>query len=115
MKTGGGLGVDIIEVKRFKNLPSTAPLYTTVFSAEELRYCQSRKNPAESFAGIFAAKEAVRKALDAEKIAFNDVMITYQDNGAPQCTVKNFTTKNIAVSIAHSGGLAIAACVVTEK
>ena len=109
MKTSG-LGVDIIEVQRFKNLAETSPFYEKVFSAEEMKYCQSKNNPAESLAGIFAAKEAVRKALNAETITFRDIIITHQKNGAPQCAVKNWPS-SIAVSIAHSGGFAIAACI----
>lgn len=109
------LGIDIIEVERFNNLSATSPLYTKLFSAEEMRYCQSRKNPAESFAGIFAAKEAVKKALSAEKIEFADVTITHQENGAPQCAVRGWERYTLALSIAHSGGFAIAACIANEK
>ena len=107
--------MDIVEVNRFR-LPANSPFFSTVFSLEEIEYCNSKQNSAESFAGIFAAKEAVRKALQAEKVGFKDITISRRENGAPYCLVKGWSDKfDIAVSISHTGENAIAGCMVKEK
>ena len=48
------------------------------FTPAEQAYCDSRKNPAESYAGRFAGKEAVGKALGfgvARAFAWKDIEI----------------------------------------
>ena len=110
-----GLGVDIVEVNRFR-LPANSPFFTTVFSQEEIEYCKGKKNSAESFAGIFAAKEAVKKALQAEKVDFRDIAIARTENGAPSCTVKGWSDNfDIVISISHTRENAIAGCMVNKK
>jgi len=58
-----GLGVDICEIARMEHALSRHPtLRERVFTPEEVGYCDSRARPAESYAGRFAAREAVIKA-----------------------------------------------------
>ncbi|GIW45524.1 MAG: holo-[acyl-carrier-protein] synthase [Candidatus Binatia bacterium] len=62
-----GSGVDITEVARIAALlrhPTRGPRFRTrVFRSEEIAYCESRPNAAQSYAARFAAKEATMKAL----------------------------------------------------
>ena len=60
-----GIGADIIEIERFRHsiLRFGDRLILKLFTAEEISYCSSQKNPAELFTAHFAAKEAFSKAL----------------------------------------------------
>ena len=59
-----GLGVDICEIARMERALARHPtLRERVFTPEEIAYCDSKARPAESYAGRFAAREAVIKAL----------------------------------------------------
>ena len=58
------IGIDIIEVARISEVLQRTPRFCErVFTEAERAYCDSRAKPAESYAGRFAGKEAVGKAL----------------------------------------------------
>jgi holo-[acyl-carrier protein] synthase len=58
------VGLDLIEIERIRRALERYPTFRErCFTEAERAYCESRPNPAESFAGRFAAKEAVGKAL----------------------------------------------------
>ena len=59
-----GLGVDICEIERMERAIGRHPaMRERVFTPEERAYCDAKARPAESYAGRFAAREAVIKAL----------------------------------------------------
>ncbi len=60
-----GLGTEIAECLRIARLIQRygEAFLGRVFTPEEIRYCQSRKQSTEYFTGRWAAKEAVLKAL----------------------------------------------------
>jgi|SRR5207302_6930371 len=60
-----GTGVDICEVPRIaQSIARFGDRFLQrVFTEQEIRYCQSKKNSMERFAARFAAKEAGMKAL----------------------------------------------------
>ena len=80
-----GLGVDICEIERMERALARHPtLRERVFTAEEQAYCDSRARPAESYAGRFAAREAVIKALGGYLgKRWQDISITRAPSGAP--------------------------------
>ena len=52
------VGVDLIEIQRVRrSLDRYAGFKDRCFTPAEQAYCDSRKNPAESYAGRFAGKE----------------------------------------------------------
>ena len=58
------VGVDLIEIERIRRALDRYPGFRErCFTDAERAYCDSRKNPAQSYAGRFAGKEAVGKAL----------------------------------------------------
>ncbi len=58
------VGVDLIEIERIRRaLDRYAGFRERCFTPGERAYCDSRPNPAQSYAGRFAAKEAFFKAL----------------------------------------------------
>ncbi len=55
-----------------------------VFTTEEIAYCESKARPAESYAGRFAAREAVIKALGGYRgKRWQDIAVTRSPSGAP--------------------------------
>ena len=60
-----GIGTDIVECLRIgRMIEQHGELFLTrIFTEREIRYCQERKRAMEHFAGRWAAKEAVLKAL----------------------------------------------------
>jgi holo-[acyl-carrier protein] synthase len=58
------VGTDLIEIERIRrSLARYARFREHCFTKAEQAYCDSRSNPAQSYAGRFAGKEAVGKAL----------------------------------------------------
>ena len=58
------VGVDLIEIARIERALERYPGFRErCFTEAERAYCDSRPKPAESYAGRFAGKEAVGKAL----------------------------------------------------
>lgn len=60
-----GVGIDIADCKRFRRTIERLGEHfiNRVYTAAEVEYCLSRRDPYPSFATIFAVKEAVMKAL----------------------------------------------------
>jgi holo-[acyl-carrier protein] synthase len=81
-----GLGVDICEIARMERaLARHATMRERVFTPEEIAYCDGKARPAESFAGRFAAREAVIKALGGYRgRGWQDISVTRHPSGAPQ-------------------------------
>jgi holo-[acyl-carrier protein] synthase len=80
-----GLGVDICEIARMERALGRHPtLRGRVFTPEEVAYCDARARPAESYAGRFAAREAVIKALGGYRgRGWQDISVTRDPSGAP--------------------------------
>ena len=80
-----GLGVDICEISRMERAIARHPtLRERVFTPEERVYCDSKARPAESYAGRFAAREAVIKALGGYRgKLWQDIAVTRAPTGAP--------------------------------
>jgi holo-[acyl-carrier protein] synthase len=64
-----GIGSDIVECVRIGRMIERhgEMFLERVYTAREIRYCQSRKHVTEHFAGRWAAKEAVFKALGTRR------------------------------------------------
>ena len=56
-------GLDLIEIERIQRALERPGFRERCFTEVERAYCDSRPNPAESYAARFAGKEAVGKAL----------------------------------------------------
>ena len=112
-----GVGTDIIEIERIKNAKES--FYKSVFTRRELeKFHGFRYN---SLAGIFAAKEAVAKALGTGfTFSPRDIEIAQDDKGKPICLLHNKALEifeemggeSINVSISHSKSDAIAYAVI---
>ena len=82
------VGTDLIEIERIRrSLARYARFRERCFTEAEQAYCDSRPNPAESYAGRFAGKEAVGKALGfgvARAFAWKEIEIV----GRPKPAVR---------------------------
>ena len=59
------IGTDIVEIERIKNSIDKYGLkfIEKIFTSREIKYCQNKENCYPHFAGRFAAKESVKKAI----------------------------------------------------
>ena len=115
-----GIGVDIVEIDRMRRTLDRTPGFAQrVFTQEERSYCDARSNPAASYAGCFAAREAVLKALGcgfAEGVAFDDVSVTHDPHGRPQAVLRGRAAQiahelgvvEVHLSISHTRDVAVA-------
>jgi holo-[acyl-carrier protein] synthase len=118
------VGVDLIEIERIRRaLARHAGFRDRCFTPAEQAYCDAKRNPAESYAGRFAGKEAVGKALGfgvARAFAWKDVEIV----GRPKPSVRlsgrvaEWAERRgagaIDLSMTHSRELASAVAVVAD-
>jgi holo-[acyl-carrier protein] synthase len=82
------IGIDIIEVRRVREVMARTPRFIErVYTERERAYCDSRGAvAAQHFAARFAAKEAALKALRTGwtgGIAWQDIEVVSADSGAP--------------------------------
>jgi holo-[acyl-carrier protein] synthase len=118
-----GVGIDIIEIDRVARLVEGEPFPEKIYSEEEVRACRAEglegRRRTSRFAGLFAAKEAVMKALGtgwADGVAWADISITPDPRGKPEAALKGKTAqiaagrgvKRIHLSIAHDQTHAVA-------
>jgi holo-[acyl-carrier protein] synthase len=112
-----GIGVDIIEVGRIQKLVEKSPRFLKrVFTDEEIKYSNGKKNKYQHLAARFAAKEAFFKAV-GKKINWVDVGIINLPSGKPELAFKkeeSFSFDRTYVSLSHLQDYAIA-YVVLEK
>lgn len=100
-------GIDIIEVKRVKEIAEKHDGFLEkVFNKEEIERINKRKEPYERIAGMYAAKEAVSKAMGTGigKTTFHDIKLKY-DGDVPRAEACG---KNFYLSISHEKNYAIA-------
>src|SRR3954453_1444945 len=87
-----GIGTDIIECPRIgRMIEQHGELFLRrVYTEREIRYCQSRKHAIEHFAGRWAAKEAILKALGtgwSRGIPWTDIEVRNGLDGQPRVLV----------------------------
>jgi holo-[acyl-carrier protein] synthase len=113
------VGVDLIEIERIRRALERYPGFRErCFTAAERAYCDSRPNPAQSYAGRFAAKEAVGKALGLGMTRWREVEVV-RGRGAPAVALhgryaeraRALGVSRIALSLTHSRTDAIAVAV----
>jgi len=109
-----GIGTDITECLRIaRMIERHGDLFINrVYTPEEVRYCQNRKQATQHFAGRWAAKEAVMKALGTgwrRGIGWRDIEIRNAPGGQPVVAVRGgvkdvveqLGIRKLLVSISH--------------
>jgi holo-[acyl-carrier protein] synthase len=88
-----GIGTDITECLRIaRMIERHGELFINrVYTPEEIKYCQSRKQATQHFTGRWAAKEAILKALGTgwrRGISWRDMEIRNEPGGKPVVAVR---------------------------
>lgn len=106
------VGIDMVEIARFRPFAGAPghPFLQKSFSAGELAYCFAYEDPAPHLAAIWAAKEAVAKALGASSVAFIALEIRHAPSGMPEVW-QGEQRMPLVVSITHTDALAAAIAV----
>lgn len=113
------LGHDIQNVPEFAAARSLhAP--GLIFTNEECQYCTAAATPASSFAGFFAAKEALFKALPQRPSTYwTDMEVWHDTHNAPSFRLHGLLGQwvkeqgwQVQLSISHSGEYASAVVLV---
>lgn len=121
-----GIGIDIIEVERVRKQLDKNNFKEKIFTEQEIEYCLSKRNYAESFAARFAAKEAFFKAIGTGwrgGLSFKELEILNDELGKPTFLLhgkaREFARENrldkIHVSLTHVRNSAGAVVIVEQE
>ena len=116
------IGIDLIEIERVRRALERYPGFRErCFTEAERAYCESRANPAQSYAGRFAGKEAVGKALGSGVyFTWKEIEIVGRPkpgvrlHGHTRSWAAKVRAGAIDLSMTHSRELAAAICVVQD-
>jgi holo-[acyl-carrier protein] synthase len=113
-----GVGVDLIEVERIQKALENPQIgmrfRNRVFTEKEIQYCEKKQRGRyESYAGRFAAKEAVMKALGrgwSSKVTWIEIEVARAQSGKPDIVLHGNTAlfaeglgiRSWALSITHT-------------
>ncbi|MFT7879200.1 MAG: holo-ACP synthase [Sulfurimonas sp.] len=112
------IGTDIIQIERVEKMIEKYGIKFQERFLTESEIDESRK--VESIAGLWAAKEAIAKALGCgigAELSFHDIIIYKDAKGAPHFKLSpqaqaRQQIKNASLSISHDGGFAISIVVI---
>jgi holo-[acyl-carrier protein] synthase len=114
------IGTDIIQIDRIEKLVKKYGIKFKQRFLSKKEIAASRK--IQTIAGLWAAKEAISKALGCgigAQLAFHDIIIAKDHRGAPNFVLtkeaqKVHQIKDCSISISHDGGFAIAVAVIIQ-
>lgn len=112
-----GTGIDIIEVARIQKAAERwgDGFLNYVFTPAEIEYAREFKFPYRYYAGRFAVKEAIFKAMGIPHLSWQNLTISNDTNGKPVCHLSRIDFKyRLLISISHSRDYAIASAIVEE-
>jgi len=114
-----GIGVDLVSLDRLAESLISEAFKRRVFSPAEIADCEEFSNSVERYAGKFAAKEALMKAIGKglrHEVWFSQIEVLTLENGAPQLSAQGEASKTLVgmgspkihLSISHTAGMAVA-------
>ena len=121
-----GIGVDVVDVERMQfALKRTPKTRRRLFTEAEIAYCEKYRFAERHYAGRWAAKEAVTKALGCGLIQWNGIEVVRFRGQAPTVRITGdkiqrfadmvgVSEEDIHISITHSELSAVAVCVVRK-
>ena len=104
-----GIGIDIININRFREIPYKEKItfYEKIFNKKEIEYCLQFNDPYPHFAGKFAVKEAVIKSIK-DKIKLSDIKTEIIDSKPTVKLTDKYSKKYcFKISISHEKNVAI--------
>ncbi len=122
-----GTGIDIVEVPRVAQAIERFGdrFLHRIFTAAEIKYCQSKRNASERFAARFAAKEAALKAIGTgwkKGVAWTDVEVRREPGGRPTVNfsggaaehASRLGMKRASLSLSHTAEIATAQVILED-
>lgn len=123
-----GSGIDLAEVGRIRqSIERYGPRFLNrIYTGREQAYCLGKRNAAESFAARFAAKEAGAKALGtgiSHGVSWLEIEVEREPGGRPTLRFHGRAAEiaarlgvaHVALSLTHTGELAMASVVVEDR
>lgn len=122
-----GIGVDLCAIDRIEQAMKKPHFMERIFTAQERAYIEAKgAAAAQSAAAIFAAKEAVAKALGcgfAQGVMPGQIEVTHAQSGEPGIRLEGAAAalgtqrgaQRIHISLSHEGNMAIAFAVMEAK
>ncbi len=120
-----GLGLDLCEIARMQRLLDQGDAFLArYFTPEEQAYIRQRnQSAAQSMAAIFAAKEALLKAMGAGiggGVPLTDIGVRHDPGGQPRYALTGAAAEKLCslggraafLSLTHEAGLAAAVAVI---
>lgn len=119
-----GLGTDIVEVVRIGQMIERhgEMFLNRVYTDDEIRYCQRRREYIQHYAGRWAAKEAVMKTLGtgwSRGVGWRDIEVCSSKSGSPSIAIRGGAREmanqlgicDILITISHCRAYATATAV----
>lgn len=99
------IGVDLVDVSHFQlSIERGGERFLKkIFTESELD-----NSRVEHLAGLFAAKEAITKALSISPGSWQKICITKEKSGRPEVKIESFKGSKYDLSISHDGNFAMA-------
>ncbi len=86
------VGTDITEVGRIRELMDRHPEFgSTVFTPQEITYCESKRHKYEHYAARFSVKESVMKAVGRgwlQGLEWTDIEVARRASGEPSIAAR---------------------------
>ena len=115
------VGIDLIEIERIRRALRRPGFRERCFTEAERAYCDGKPNPAQHYAGRFAGKEAVGKALGCGvHFTWREIEIVGRPKpgvvlaGRTKAWAERVGAGRIELSMTHSRELAAAIAVVAD-
>jgi len=122
-----GIGIDLVPISRMRQVMERwqERFVTRVFTAAEIAYCRSRKDPAPHFAARFAAKEAGLKALGTGLrlgVSWRELEVRRERGGPPVLVLRGRSRElarergadRMLLALSHDGDYAIAQAMLVD-
>lgn len=113
-----GIGIDLCAIPRMQELLDSGRPLRRMFLEDEEAYIRSRGvSAAQTAAGLFAAKEAVLKALGTGlTIAMTDIHIVHSELGQPRVLLSGKVAHmgDAQISITHEDNMAAAVAILYQ-
>jgi len=108
--TNLGIGIDIVDIQRFRKISysSNPGFYKKIFIPSEIKYCRKFKDPYPHFAGKFAVKESVIKAINEPVHMLKIETIHVNSKPAVKLRGKLENRYRFLTSLSHDKNIAIA-------
>ena len=104
-----GLGLDLAEIERYRFDDATRARFARrIYTEYEMAYAARTRRWAERLAGIFAAKEATRKAL-GHAVPWREIEVRHDAFGKPE-----IVTSGVARAAFLKRGVRVAHCTITH-